>query len=94
MPQDRTGFDQVPAAGTNEAFVRVVLRSFHTNPPPPNDWIWWAGKSTLADDATHQNDGWFHFRVRHPQPLAPPREFRLRFELAFDNPYAFPSGPL
>jgi len=36
--------------------------------------------------------GWFHFRVRHPDPLGMARQYLLRFELAMDNPYAFTNG--
>lgn len=88
VPQALTGFaDEV----LDDAVVRVVLRSFHL----PNDWAGWTGTCpTWEDDAIHQNEGWFHFRVRHPDPLGPLREHRLRFEICFDNPYAFPDGPL
>jgi len=72
-------------------FVRVLMRSFNVS----NNWTWWLGSpATAEDDAIHQNDGWFHFRVRHPYPERPPAAYRLRFELDFDNYDAFPTGPL
>lgn len=91
VPELLTGFADVPSGGLVEAFVRVVLRSFSVS----NNWTWWNGSPlTEEDDALHQNEGWFHFRVRHPAPTGMGDQYRLRFELAFDNPYAFPSGPM
>ena len=91
VPQKWTGF-----ANENDGrpFVRVVLRSFHQ---PPETYDWYYGNpayNTPEDDADHQNDGWFHFRVRHPLTGPAHEDSLLRFEIAFDNPYRFPSGPL
>ncbi len=88
VPQKLTGFAD---EGGADPFVRVVLRSFSVS----NNWAWWTGTyDTWEDDAIHQNEGWFHFRVRNPNPLGALQEYRLRFELCFDNPYAFASDPL
>ena len=89
VPESWTGFADVGMA--QDAYVQVVMRSFNVD----NGWTWWNGPSaTPEDDAIHQNDGWFHFRVRNPTPLGPLAEYRLRFEVCFDNPYAFPGDPL
>ena len=89
VPESWTGFADVGTA--QDAYVQVVMRSFNV----PDNWTWWNGPSaTLEDDAIHQNDGWFHFRVRNPNPAGPLEEYRLRFEVCFDNPYAFPGPPL
>ena len=93
VPQKLTGFANEPDVPPYMSidFVRVVLRSFNVS----NNWTWWLGPyDTMEDDAIHQNDGWFHFRVRHPSPADPPQAYRLRFELDYDNLYTFPSGPL
>jgi hypothetical protein len=91
VPQEHTGFVNKWIAPPYVAdFVRVLMRSFNVS----NNWTWWLGSpATAEDDAIHQNDGWFHFRVRHPYPERPPAAYRLRFELDFDNYDAFPSGP-
>jgi hypothetical protein len=87
--QEKTGFANEPDVPPPEPvdFVRIVTRGFHTNPPPPDGWSWWGGNSddTWEDNADHQNEGWFHFRVRHPAPDDPPQAYRLRFEVCFDN---------
>ena len=91
VPELATGFADVPSGGTVEAFVRVVLRSFSVS----NNWTWWEGSPlTVEDDAIHQNEGWLHFRVRNPDAGGPPRDRRLRFEMCYDNPYAFSGEPL
>ena len=91
VPELATGFADVPSGGMTDAFVRVVLRSFSVS----NKWTWWAGSPlTEEDDAIHQNEGALRFRVRHPNPMGMENQFRLRFELAFDNPYAFSGDPL
>jgi len=89
VPEMFTGFADVTDDG--EPYVRVVLRSFHQNPA---SYSWWLGEfATWQDDAIHQNDGWFHFRVRKPDEGAGLSNYLLRFQIAMDNPYAFPSGP-
>lgn len=91
VPELATGFADVPSGGLTEAFVRVVLRSFSVS----NNWTWWAGSPlTEEDDAIHQNEGALRFRVRNPDPLGLDNDYRLRFELCFDNPYAFSGNPL
>lgn len=91
VPQEHTGFANKWISPPHVAdFVRVLMRSFNVS----NNWSWWLGTNTMEDDATHQNDGWFHFRVRHPYPERPPAAYRLRFELDFDNYDAFPGAPL
>lgn len=84
------GFADVADEAGN--YVRVVIRSFHQNPA---GYPWWEGVyPTWEDDAIHQNDGWFHFRARRPREGAPAAGHTLRFQLALDSPYAFPTGPL
>lgn len=89
VPEKFTGFADVIDEGS--PFVRVVLRGFHQDPA---GYSWWFGDyPTWQDDVIHQNDGWFHFRLRKPGGGSGLSNYLVRFQIAMDNPYAFPGGP-